>query len=86
MEQKTLSYPEHEKLFGREAEMELLGLFLDHLQKRGITLGIWSEHNELMPAREDLDMTIAAYFGIDLVKFEAEKREILETMRALRSI
>lgn len=63
-------------------EAHVLGRFLDALAARGIVLARWVG-NDLYPAGEHEEATIAAFYDLDLDKIELEKRALLAYMRAL---
>ncbi|MDA4133857.1 MAG: hypothetical protein OK454_12150 [Thaumarchaeota archaeon] len=71
-------YPEHEKLKGVQEESQAIGEFLD--------LGPYTlcEHYTIhwIPVRKSIPEILADYFEIDLKKIEAEKRAMLDEMRA----
>ena len=79
-------YPEHEKLKAVQAASEAIGEFLDGgLRDQGLVLAIAVEvsgDQVLFPASASIEKILADYFGIDLAKIEAEKRQMLESLRA----
>lgn len=81
-------YPEHEKLHRVAEDSQMIGEFLDvGLPEQGIILAEavkfqgFSE-KQLVPTRKSIQQILAAYFDIDLDKIEAEKRAMLDDIRA----
>lgn len=78
-------YPEHEKQRKILEQSQVIGEFLDSC---GYQLGVWrsgrkrSMDDEFYPAHLPISTILAEYFGIDLDKIEAEKREMLAETRA----
>lgn len=81
-------YPEHAKVRAVQEESQSIGNFLDWLSaEHGVTLcrkdpaytGDFSPYEAI---RERFEQTLAAYFGIDLDRLEAEKQSILDDLHA----
>ncbi len=73
-------YPEHEKLRAVSEQSQVIGEFLDNCC---FTLCEYShELDEYCPVQYSIQEVLAKYFNIDLNKIEAEKRQMLETLRA----
>lgn len=81
-------YPQCAKLASVADESANIGEFIEWLESKGIMLG----HNvqfeersrpEFVPISTPTEKLLADFYGIDLVALEKEKREILESARAL---
>ncbi len=78
-------YPEHDKLKEIQPESQIIGAFLDNC---GYTLcdfdiePFLTEHGEYVPVCGSIQEILAHYFSIDLDRIEAEKRAILDEMKA----
>lgn len=82
-------YPEHEKLKDVQEESQAIGEFLDLgpytlCEHYTINPETWSPYIDphWMPVRKSIPEILADYFEIDLKKIEAEKRAMLDEMRA----
>jgi hypothetical protein len=79
-------YPEHDKLQAVKIESQAIGEFLD-LNDQGIVAARWGDEsvgdnpNRLYPVH-GIEKILAKHFGIDLTVLEAEKRTMLESLRA----
>jgi hypothetical protein len=83
-EKATNPYPEHAKQEAVIEQSQAIGEFLD---TSGFVLAEFREidgHDEpkLMPVGRSIEQVLAEYFEIDLNKIEAEKRDMLEHIRA----
>jgi len=84
-------YPEHDKLCAIEDRSNAIGEFLDYgASKLGLVL--CEEPNTRRnqsrwpcPTSRSISSVLAAYFGIDEVALEVEKRAMLEAMRNAQS-
>jgi hypothetical protein len=80
-----MKYPEHEKLQKVQAKSQAIGEFLDNLPL-DLQLAVWVEGEDgedvLMGAGIPVTKVLAAYFGVDEAKLEAEKRAMLADIRA----
>lgn len=78
-------YPELDKMLVVQKESQTIG---DFLLDSKYVLAEWKvdEHGEdvLMPVFESIEKVLAAYFGIDLQKAEAEKRQILAQLEGTK--
>lgn len=79
----TSRYPEHDKLQALGKAPEIIGGFLEWLQYEAkVVLAQYSPtHDEAFPWNKDIETILAMYFGIDRVKLDAEKRQMLEGIR-----
>jgi hypothetical protein len=81
-------YPEHEKLGAVVQESEAIGEFLEWCYERGWYLcqptGSPFE-GCYRPVPGSINDYLAAHFGIDQKKLEAEKRQMLNEQRALNA-
>jgi predicted RNA-binding protein (virulence factor B family) len=77
-------YPEHEKLAAIKDKSQAIGEFLDFgLGKQGIILAQFDEEtDQLWPTHRSITDILAAYFGIDQKKIDAEKAQMLDELRA----
>lgn len=75
-------YPEHEKLKDLNGANQVVGDFIEWLHGEGLVIAEWANGSELMPARRHRDELIADHFAIDRAKLEAEKRAMLDSIRA----
>lgn len=77
-----MNFPEHEKLEKVADKSQAIGEFLEDLGSRGILLAFWvDDEDRLAPVHTRKDVLLAQFFDIDLVKLEAEKRAMLESLR-----
>jgi len=77
-------YPEHEKLQAISDQSQAIGEFLEAGGGNGYRLCEWNEElDEFFPVTRTTQQVLAHYFGIDLDRLEAEKRAMLDEMRAL---
>lgn len=77
-------YPEHKKLAAVMDESQIVGHFLDHSP---YTLAEYRDIDgfrdpQLMPVTRSTEQVLAAFYNIDLAKIDAEKRQMLDEMRA----
>ena len=76
-----LMYPEHEKLKEVQEQSQVIGEFLE---SSVYVLATWDEETgDLERADTSTERILADYFGIDLVKLEEEKRQMLTFLRQL---
>jgi hypothetical protein len=84
-------YPEHVKLDKVVKKSQAIGEFLDWLGTDGVSLCRWREAGptgdewvpaEFYPSGETIETLLARYFGIDLEVIDAEKRAMLDELRA----
>lgn len=76
------NYPEHDKLSAVKDQTQAIGEFVDWLHdEKEIVLARLDDCGRAYGAGSLLDL-LAEWAGIDLDKIEAEKREMLETLRA----
>jgi hypothetical protein len=79
-------YPEHEKLGAVVEKSQAIGEFLEWCNERCWYLCHPTEspfEGCYWPVPGSINDHLAAYFGIDQNKLEAEKREMLDEQRAL---
>jgi hypothetical protein len=82
-------YPEHDKLSAVKDETQAAGEFLEWLATAGYTLAVPYNGDEdwcgqmFVPACTDPIKLLAAWKGIDQNKIEAEKRQMLASIRAM---
>lgn len=79
-------YPEHDKLEQVADESRIIGEFLDTFLLRNYVLGEYgngryTDTETLYPVRTDVQELLADYFGIDLVKLDIEKNQMLDAWR-----
>lgn len=77
-------YPEHARQAKVLDEAQAIGQFLDesgYILAEYQDVG-WSE-DQLMPVHTSITRILADYFGIDLNKIEAEKRQMIAVMRGV---
>lgn len=75
-------YSEHDKQKAVLDDARVIGEFLDWASSQGYQLCRFSDrYDEFNPVGSFLDV-LAEYFEIDLDKIEAEKRQMLESIRA----
>lgn len=74
-------YPEHEKMHAVKEQSQAIGAFLDD-PNTGQLCEFNDEMGEFLPTHKTIERTLADYFDIDLDKIEAEKRDMLDKMRA----
>ena len=75
-----MEYPEHEKLKKISDQSQVIGEFLEHLEKKGVVLCVQSFR--YVPIGKSKQIILAEYFGIDLDKLEVEKQEMIEGIRS----
>jgi hypothetical protein len=76
-------YPEHDKLEAVKDQSQAIGEFLENGRW---TLCEWDDRTgRFWSIRGDVNRVLAEYFEIDLDKLEAEKRQMLDAMRAANS-
>lgn len=86
-------YPECEKLAAVKEKSQAIGEFMDSLSTQGLYLcqaftpeemGVdCGELEEVyMPSNMPIEKVLAGYFGIDMNKVEAERRAMLDALRA----
>lgn len=79
-----MQYPEHDKMSKVQTEAQILGEFLENLPSLKLTLcDSESDHTSgrLFPSGRSIQGIIAEHLGIDLRKIDAEKQQMLETIR-----
>jgi hypothetical protein len=77
-------YPEHDKLRLIRDKSQAIGEFLSLLGQHGLTLCEFHEkYNEYLPTGITIQKLLAKHFGIDLVKLDDEKRDMLDELRRL---
>jgi hypothetical protein len=81
---KTSDYPECEKLAKVSETSQKIGEFLEWLNEQGFTICRLGEDNSdlFYPDYTSINQRLADFFGIDLNKVEAERRQMLETLRS----
>jgi len=75
-------YPEHEKLKSLGGANQIVGDFIGRLGEQDLVIAEWANGSELMPIRRSLNDLLADHFKIDQNKLEAEKRAMIEKLRA----
>jgi hypothetical protein len=78
-------YPEHEKLQALGGKNQTVGDFIEWLGQCGIVLAEFDKHDDLRSAHKSRDHLIAEFFELNLSKLEAEKRQMLDDIRAKQS-
>lgn len=79
------TYPEHERMALIDDQSQIIGEFIDWLeQESGYEICQMTNLNggRYEPCREGATKLLARYFGIDLGAIEAEKRAMLDALRA----
>ena len=74
-------YPEHEKLSAIKNETQFLGEFLDWMGNNGYTIARYDLKDRLEPVHKSINNFLAEFKGIDLLKLESEKRQMLEAYK-----
>ena len=88
-------YPEHEKLAAVRVRSQAIGEFLETMSRRGVVLCTYQESRSELdcaggrlyqdsgfyPENEPIGKRLADYFGINLVKIDAEKVAMLGNLR-----
>lgn len=72
-------YPEHDKMSAIKDKSQTIGEFLDSTE---YVLCLYDEDDRLRPVAASIEQILALYFDIDLNKIEAEKRAMLDALRA----
>jgi hypothetical protein len=90
---KQPEFPEHEKLKTMADKSQACGEFLEWLQMQGYVIARYHEHGDLCargciderlhPATPNIPALLAEHFGIDQNRLEAEKRAMLDQLRAV---
>lgn len=76
-------YPEHDKLHLVKEQTQAAGEFIDWLGTQGFFLAVREqEWDRAVPASYNITDLLARWQDIDLSKIEAEKRRMLESIRA----
>lgn len=76
-------YPEHDKMKAVAEKSQAIGEFLEFGPGQ---LCEWNDDlGEFLPISGGITKLLATYFEIDLDKIEAEKRAMLDTMRAAQT-
>jgi hypothetical protein len=78
---KPQTWPEHEKLKAISEFSQKVHDFLEWCSEKGWELAQW-EGDRMFPIRPGRDKILADFFEIDMDKIEAEKRAMLDLMRA----
>lgn len=79
---KLHQWPEHDKLREVAERSHEIGEFIEWLEfRKGLYFGEFDAMGEMFPAHPDLQRLLAEYFGINLRKLEAEKRDMLTLMK-----
>lgn len=79
----AIEYPEHAKLRVVSDESQAIGEFLEDSPYTLCELRYFDEFDEprFVEVQKSTSRVLADYFGIDMDKLEAEKRQMLERMR-----
>lgn len=72
-----MSYPEHDKVRAHQTETETVGEFLEWCEEKEIGLA-YHDQDGRVPRLEEL---LAAWIGVDLKKFRAEKDAMITELR-----
>jgi hypothetical protein len=76
-------YPEHEKVQKVQKNSQTIGEFLQWLRnEKQIQLAKFDDDDILYIIGDSTTEILADYYGIDLNKFEQEKRTMLNTIRS----
>lgn len=75
-----MEYPECEKLQGLEAEHRAIMEFHEYLAGKGFIICEYLD-DTLVPVSKSAQALIFDTYGVDPVKLEAERRQILEDVR-----
>lgn len=80
---KLHQWPEHDKLREVADRSQAIGEFLEWLDlERDLVIARYAhELDEFVPANVSTNRLLAEFFGIDLDKLEAEKRDMLTLMK-----
>jgi hypothetical protein len=76
-------YPEHEKLMAIADKSQICGEFLNWLiSAKGFCLAQWDINEGLLyPAQQSTQRLLAEFFGIDQMKIDQEKQQMLDAIR-----
>lgn len=78
-------YPEHEKMRAIREKADLLGDFLETMRFRGYSMSTQNRLGDWSPVDPSAyELLLASYFGIDMRKIEAEKKEMLKKINFSR--
>lgn len=77
-------YPEHEKLSAISELSQAIGEFLEWCQGKGWVLAEIPDEYDFtwFPISYSTNTLLARHFGIDLDRLEAEKKQMLDAIRA----
>ncbi len=79
-----IEYPEHEKLKGLNGKNQIIGDFIEYLNKAGLFLCFYDADDPiLVPTNRSTEQILANYFDIDEGKLEEERRTMLEEIREI---
>lgn len=74
--------PECGKILTVKEKSQIIGEFIDWLgEEKGIHLCKWVTEHTLDYAGERIENLLAEFFGVDLVKVEEERRDMLKEMQ-----
>jgi hypothetical protein len=78
-----MTYPEHEKLKALGDSNQIVGDFIEWLSEQGYEICRWNDSGtHCLPVHLHRDQMLADFFEIDRDKLEAEKRQMLDALRA----
>lgn len=75
-----MSYPEHDKLSAQSDAQVTLAEFLDWLASQGLVITRFAENGEF--SHELGQSLVYSFFGVDPVKLERERRQMLDELRS----
>ena len=82
----TEKYPEHQRLKAISGQSQVVYDFLEWCgEEKGYCLAVWAteDTDRMWPVRDSKRKLLAEFFDIDMDKIEAEKRAVLDEMRAM---
>jgi hypothetical protein len=75
-------YPEHDKLDTVKEQSQFLGEFLEWCNEKEMFLAKYMENSHYaLPVSKSINTLLAEFLRIDLVKLEAEKKKMLQSIR-----
>ena len=79
----TTEYPEHERLRAISDQSQVCGEFIEWLEGHGYHVCQGSNDESFWPTHTSVQDLLAAFFGIDRKKIDAEKEAMLDAIRAV---
>lgn len=84
-------YPEHDRLKALDGANQTVGNFIEWLHEQGMEIGRFEKMRgfsdpQFVPITKSRDALLAEHFDIDRDKLEAEKRAMLDELRAAQNV